>query len=268
MGKKKKILWFSCGVTSAVACKLALNKYGKENCHIAYIKIDSAHQDNKRFIALCEKWYDAKVNVYQSEKYKDQFEVMIAKKFINSPFGAPCTLELKKKVRIEIEKQIDFDGQIFGFEFEKKEINRAIKFEEQYPDSKPLYPLIENKLSKPECLAILESAGIEKPDMYKLGYHNNNCIGCVKGGMGYWNKIRIDFPEIFQKMLDVEEYVGAHALKIPLKDLKPTDGRHETPIAPSCGLFCQIEFEDIISDKVEPFINGFEKTKAGEQKNI
>lgn len=31
--------------------------------------------------------------------------------------------------------------------------------------------------------------------MYDLGYANNNCIGCVKGGIGYWNKIRIDFPE-------------------------------------------------------------------------
>jgi hypothetical protein len=256
----KKILWFSCGVTSAVACKLAIEKYGKDNCHIAYIKIDSAHNDNKRFIKLCESWYDINVNIYQSEKFKDQFEVMIKKKFINSPFGAPCTLELKKKVRQQIEKEIDFDGQIFGFEFEKKEINRAIRFEEQYPASKPLYPLIDNKLTKSECLAILESVGIEKPDMYKLGYHNNNCIGCVKGGMGYWNKIRIDFPDIFQKMIDVEEYVGATALKKPMKELMPTDGRHEEPIAPSCGLFCQIEFEHLMSDKVDKVLNGFAKT--------
>lgn len=251
----KWLLWFSCGVTSAISCKLALNKYGKENCHIAYIKIDSAHDDNKRFIEQCEKWYDSKIHTYQSDKFKDQFDVMIKKKFINSPFGAPCTLELKKKVRQKIELN-NYIGQIFGFEYEKKEINRAVRFCEQYPDSKPSYPLIENKLSKPECLAILKSAGIEKPVMYKLGYHNNNCIGCVKGGMGYWNKIRTDFPDVFQKMLDVEEYVGAHALKIPLKDLKPTDGRHEKPIAPSCGLFCQIEFEDIISDKVDKIING------------
>ncbi|MBT7350630.1 hypothetical protein HN803_07675, partial [candidate division WWE3 bacterium] len=77
----KKILWFSCGVTSAVGCKLAIEKYGKDNCHVAYIKIDSAHSDNKRFIELCESWYGTKVNIYQSEKFKDQFEVMIKKKF-------------------------------------------------------------------------------------------------------------------------------------------------------------------------------------------
>lgn len=251
----KKILWFSCGVTSAVACKIAIDKYGVDNCHVAYIKINSAHEDNERFLKVCENWYGTKIHTYQNEKYKDQFEVMIAKKFINSPFGAPCTLELKKKVRIEIEKKIKFDGQIFGFEFEKKEINRAIRFTEQYPNSLGIYPLIDKKLNKAECLAILESVGIQKPDMYKLGYHNNNCIGCVKGGMGYWNKIRVDFPDVFQKMIDVEEYVGATALKKPLKKLKKSDGRHEDPIAPSCGLFCQIEFEHLMSKKVDEIYN-------------
>ena len=37
-----------------------------------------------------------------------------------------------------------------------------------------------------------------RPLMYDLGYPNNNCIGCVKGGMGYWNHIRKDFPEVFE----------------------------------------------------------------------
>jgi hypothetical protein len=250
-----KILWFSCGATSAVACKLALDKYGKDNCLIAYIGIKSAHSDNDRFIKNCEAWYGAEIKTFSSKKYKDQFDVMYKKKFINSPFGAPCTLVLKKEVRIAIEKEVEFDGQIFGFEFNKKEINRAIRFEEQYPYALPIYPLIENKLNKPECMAILESVGIELPEMYKLGYHNNNCIGCVKGGMGYWNKIRVDFPDVFQKMIEIEEYVGATALKKPMIELDTSDGRHEDPIAPSCGLFCQIEFEDIMSDKVDRLFN-------------
>jgi len=41
--------------------------------------------------------------------------------------------------------------------------------------------LIDNDLSKENCLAIIDRAGIEIPMMYKLGYNNNNCIGCVKG---------------------------------------------------------------------------------------
>ena len=95
---------------------------------------------------------------------------------------------------------MEYEAQVFGFEFSKKEVNRAVRFKEQYPGSKPIFPLIEKKLTKPECLYYLEAAGIERPEMYKLGYGNNNCIGCVKGGKGYWNKIRKDFPEYFDRM--------------------------------------------------------------------
>ena len=47
---------------------------------------------------------------------------------------------------------------------------------------------------------MVHRAGVKLPAMYGLGYEHNNCIGCVKGGMGYWNKIRKDFPDAFEKM--------------------------------------------------------------------
>ena len=55
---------------------------------------------------------------------------------------------------------------------------------------------------------ISERLGIKRPIMYDLGYSNNNCIGCVKGGMGYWNKIREDFPEVFQARAKLEREIG------------------------------------------------------------
>ena len=78
-----KIGWFSCGVTSAVACKLAVEKYGKDNVELYYIVIDSAHWDNERFIRDCEKWIGTKVIKVQSEKFSDQFEVIKKQKYIN-----------------------------------------------------------------------------------------------------------------------------------------------------------------------------------------
>lgn len=62
-------------------------------------------------------------------------------------------------------------------------------------------------------MGMLWKAGIEIPAMYKMGYNNNNCIGCVKGGMGYWNKIRKDFPKVFDRMAKIEREVGATCLK-------------------------------------------------------
>ena len=257
-----KIAWFSCGVTSAVACKLALEIYGTENVELYYIVIDSAHEDNKRFIDDCEKWYGKKINKVQSEKYKNQFDVIQKIKYINGVNGAPCTLHLKKNVRYKIEKEIEFDGQIFGFEFEKKEINRAIRFSQQYPQAKPHYPLIDRKITKSQCAEILLKNGIKLPKMYELGFHNNNCIGCVKGGKGYWNHVRKHFPNEFDKMLELEQQIGATCIKNKyLKDLKPNEGKHEPPIVPDCGTFCEIEFADILDPNTEKVLAGYTTIK-------
>lgn len=252
-----KVGWFSCGVTSAVACKLALDKYGSDNVKLFYMVIDSAHDDNERFIKDCEDWYGVKIERRRSEKYVDQFDVIERTKYVNGPSGARCTLELKKNVRYKIESEIDYDGQIFGFEFSKKEVNRAIRFAQQYPKAKPIYPLIERQISKQQCAELLLRNGIALPKMYDLGFHNNNCIGCVKGGMGYWNHIRKHFPDVFNKMADLEQKVGNSCIKGKyLKDLDENQGRHEPPILPDCGTFCEIEFADIIDSNTDKVMDG------------
>ena len=245
----KIIAWWSAGVTSAVACKLAIDAYGAENVLPIYFSIGTAHEDNARFQRECEEWYGTKIEVRSSPDYVDQFDVIKKTRYINGPAGARCTNELKKKVRYAVEKDVHYRHQVFGFEYKKHEINRAVRFLEQYPNAAAIFPLIEHKMTKPECLFFLERAGIKRPKMYELGYPNNNCIGCVKGGAGYWNKIRRDFPEHFEKMAQLEEEIGATCLKdktgkIPLRVLDPDRGHNQKIIMPDCGSFCEIEFTE------------------------
>ena len=258
----RKIGWFSCGVTSAVACKLALDKYGADNIEFYYMVIASAHSDNERFIRDCEKWYGKTINRVASEKYTDQFDVIEKTGYVNGVAGARCTLELKKKVRFKIEDNIQHDGQIFGFEFEKKEINRAIRFSQQYPQALPVYPLIDRKINKQQCAELLLKNGIKLPKMYELGFHNNNCIGCVKGGKGYWNHVRKHFLSYFDKMAEVERGAGHSCIKGTfLDELNPEDGKHLPPIVPNCGTFCEIEFADIIDPDTEQVLAGYKTMK-------
>ena len=81
--------------------------------------------------------------------------------------------------------------------------------------------------------------------MYRLGYRNNNCIGCVKGGIGYWNKIRKDFPEHFKRMAKLERELNASVLRdngesLFLNELKPKRGNHVTEPAFECSLLCHM----------------------------
>lgn len=88
------IAWFSCGVTSAVACKIALSLY--DDVQIYYIETGSGHPDNTRFLADCEDWYGQPIHTIRSDKYTCVADVL-RKGFINGAHGAACTLELKKK---------------------------------------------------------------------------------------------------------------------------------------------------------------------------
>lgn len=76
-----------------------------------------------------------------------------------------------------------------------------------------IFPLIDSNLTKEDAHGLLDRLGIKRPAMYDSGYKNNNCIGCVKGGMGYWNKIRKDFPDVFEKRAKLEREIGATCIK-------------------------------------------------------
>ena len=47
---------FSCGAASAVATKLAIEKYG-DAVEIYYCDTGSEHPDNERFLQSCEVWF-------------------------------------------------------------------------------------------------------------------------------------------------------------------------------------------------------------------
>ena len=262
-GKSFRVAWWSAGVTSAVACKMALEMY--DDVELFYIHIDTAHPDNERFKNDCEKWYGKKIHVLKSRDFKDQFEVIEKTGAVNTPMGAPCTKILKKEVRYELERQysinlfneVEILNQVWGFEYELRQVNRAIRFGQQSPNTRPLFPLIEKGIDKDQCAGMLINAGIDLPTMYILGFGNNNCIGCVKGGKGYWNLIRIHFPDEFWKMARLERKVGYSCINGTfLDELDPKAGRMSKEVMPNCGIICEVELADLPDKSLEDVLKG------------
>ena len=195
----------------------------------------------------CEKWFGQPIIVLENEKYEGSiYKVFEKTKYIVGVAGAPCTRTLKKEVRIKYQNPTDI--QVFGYTAEEQD--RVDRFIDANNNVKLWSILIDKGLVKSDCLAMIERAGIELPAMYKLGYQNNNCIGCVKGGLGYWNKIRHDFPEQFDRMAALEKTIGAKILKhkeerIWLSDLPIGVGDYPTEQSIECGIFCHMAEEDI-----------------------
>ena len=115
------------------------------------------------------------------------------------------------------------------------------RFEKENPEGKFESPLFDAELSKPDCFSLLESNGLRLPEMYRLGYHNANCIGCVKGQAGYWNKIRVDFPDVFKARAELERAIGASCRNgVYLDELDPARGRNTKPVCEACGIMCEL----------------------------
>ena len=237
----RTLVWFSCGAASAVAAKLAVDKY--PDCEVLYCDtLAYEHPDNMRFLKDVEKWIGKEIKLLKSEKYTDIFDVFDKTGWLIGVGGARCTTELKKNVR----KQYERPGDLHIFGLTKDEAKRIERFEDQNADIKVEWILEET--TKKDCYRIVQEAGIDLPMMYKLGYNNNNCIGCVKGQAGYWNKIRVDFPEAFDRMAKQERKMGVAINKsyagdgkrkrIFLDELNPNYVRNVPLPDIECGAIC------------------------------
>lgn len=230
-----KVCWISAGVSSFIAAYLADNVD-----EYIYIDIENQHSDSMRFIKDCEQILGKKIQILKS-KYGSVQNVIKQFRYINGPHGAKCTEILKKRVRKEWEYAHRNCSITYVWGFDFKERNRAERLLESMPQYQHEFPLIDRMLSKEDAHALLERLGIPRPAMYDLGYRNNNCVGCVKGGMGYWNKIRIDFPEIFERMSKLEREIGHSCINgIFLDELEPGRGRMEDEIIPDCSIMCYL----------------------------
>ena len=204
MKTEKIICWWSGGITSAVSCYLSIELFGIENCEFIMIDTMNEDLDTYRFKADCEKWYRKKIEVIKSDKYSSIQDVWLKNKSLNVAKGAVCSSSLKKEVREKWQKNNTWKHQVFGFDTD--EINRAKGLKLNHPKTSPIFPLLFFGLKKKDCIAIIEQQGIEIPNMYKLGFKNNNCFqtGCVQGGIGYWQKMKAEFPLKFEAMADME----------------------------------------------------------------
>lgn len=200
----KIIAWWSGGIASAVTCRLCIDEYGLKNVRVVFIDTKNEHEDTYRFLEDCEKWYGCKIETLTHPDYTDIREVWRKYKSLNVATGAICSTILKRRVREMWEKVNDYESQAFGFD--TGELNRAKGMALNYPDINPIFPLIEKKISKQKATQIILDAGIIIPEMYILGFSNNNCFGtgCVQGGIGYWQKIQREYPEKFEAMARME----------------------------------------------------------------
>ena len=240
-------VWFSCGAASAIAAQETLRQYG-DRCTVRIINSPVAEEDrdNRRFLADVAVWLGVEVEIAFNSNYPgaSAVDVWAKRKAMSFPHGgAPCTVHLKKEARQEWEKDNRADWHVLGFTVEERDRYARFKLTER---DNVLPVLIDANLSKAECAQRLVEAGIRLPRVYRQGYPNANCLGCVKAtSPTYWNHVRRVHPKVFQARAKQSRELGvrlvrhkgerifldelpAHATGAPMKDMQT-----------ECGLFCE-----------------------------
>lgn len=240
---------FSCGAASAVATKLAIAKYGHERITIINAFIVEEDEDNRRFLADCERWFDHPVTVVRDIKYgASAREVWRKERYIKGPLGASCSMRLKRE---PIEAACLPDDQfVMGFVTDEKNQERI----ERGRNVGWLMPCIDANLTHADCRGMVERAGIALPRRYAQGYGNANCVACCKGGEAYMRKTRIDSPEDFAEVVQIEAEIGPSAylfydrktgVRRPLSALSLDGPVQKRVSAPECSFFCVMAEEDL-----------------------
>ena len=239
------VVWFSCGAASAVAAKKTIEKYGQTHeVLVVNNPVIDEDPDNIRFLKDVEKWIGQSINFATNVNYASCSieEVWEDRRYMSGIKGAPCTVELKKEARYQWEIVNKPDWHVLGFTSdEKARFDRFVKFERE----NTLPVLIDLGLTKKACIEFLISEGIDPPAMYKMGYPNANCPGCVKAtSPTYWNHVRRVHPHIFKARAEMSRRLGVRLVRYKGKriflDELPEDavGRPMKSISIECGIFC------------------------------
>ena len=196
---------FSCGAASAVATKITLAE--QQDVLIVNAYIVEEDEDNRRFAADCERWFEHPITILRDEKYgASTLEVWRQKQYIKGRNGAPCSKALKRDVLAGSSMPLMGDVTVIGYTVEEED--RAERLQDLYPQERFSFILIEKGLTKKDCLAMVDRAGILLPLTYRLGFDNGNCIGCPKGGINYWQHVRHHFPQRFVQIGNLQQEIG------------------------------------------------------------
>lgn len=256
----RRVRWFSDGAASAVATKIDIQEHGVDAGPVVICDTGAEDEDNYRFRAECEEWFGVPITVIKSEEYDSVFEVWEKRRYISGHKGAPCSGAMKFVPRLNFEQHGDIN--IFGYTADASDVRRAERLAGEFRPGCFETPLIARHITKANCLALLEGAGIEQPRTYAMGFPNANCLksGCAKAqSPRYWALYRKCFPDRFgrtaalARKLGVQlavmgEEVGPNGERIVIRgfiDDIPADFPTTEAIAPSCDLLCSINAQDL-----------------------
>ena len=206
----RRIISFSGGKDSTALLIWAIKTFGLENIIVVFCDTHWEHIITYAYINYVnETLLNGKLVVISSEKYGTFEEMCIKKKRVPSTMARFCTEELKLKPMKKYIGQFLPDVEIYVGVRADESFARMDLPERAFADyygCDMVRPLI--KWSAQDCFDLMKEFNIEPNPLYKMGMKRVGCMPCIMTGHSEMRQIIKKFPDVIQKIKDIETKVG------------------------------------------------------------
>lgn len=208
--KRKVIVPFSGGVSSAWCAGWALEHFPREEVVLLWHDTKEEHPDTYRF--LREMAVALGMPITERSDGRSVTELFRDEGFLGNNQQTFCSRVLKAEQGDKYVAELRADGfaeilKVIGYS-----VNEPARVQRMVGSCAtlgviPRFPLIEERVPKQATVDWCLSLGVRPSAMYCWSEHAN-CVGCVKGARAYWLLVAKHAPEVFEQRAKLEEEFG------------------------------------------------------------
>jgi hypothetical protein len=208
--KRRVVVGFSGGVTSAWCAGWALRTYPREEVVLLFHDTKEEHPDTYRFLREMAAALDMPIT--ERSDGRSVTEVFHDEGFLGNNQNAMCSRILKMEQGDKYFEELRSQGvteivKVLGFSAREVErVQRGHARALKYGYTLRL-PIVEEKVTKQATADWCAAMGVRPSAMYEWADHAN-CVGCVKGGRAYFLAVREHHPDVFEQRAALEEEFG------------------------------------------------------------